>query len=130
MPTAEHSINGLQFLCLKGEVFLRQEELETFNRGGVDGTAFRKLGKRGQPFELISIVDAPSLEDAKAGFEAYRDIVATNPVTVIKDGINWGNYVVLRVSLAPKGIKAVANFAGGLNAPSLALLTCRWELHG
>lgn len=130
MPIATHSIDGLQFLCLLGDVQERQQQIEAFARGGVDGHGFRKLGKRGEPFELTSIVDAPSLEQAKVGYEAYLARVATNPVVLIKDGLNWGTYVVMHVALAPKGIKAIANMAGGINPPSMAMLTCKWTLLG
>lgn len=130
MPTATHSIDGLPFLCLKGDVQERQEQVEAFARGGVPGHGFRRLGSRGEPFELLSIVDAPSLEQAKVGYEAYLMKTAANPVVLIKDGLNWGTYVVMHVSLAPQGIKAIANMAGGINPPSMALLTCKWVLLG
>ena len=131
MPIAEHSIGGLQFLCLQGSPQLAQEQLERFSRGGVDGHGFRRLGTRGESFELISIVDAPSLASARSvGYPAYVALVATEPVPLVKDGVAWGNYVVEKVSLAPNGIRAVANFVGGLNPPSLALLVCRWQLIG
>lgn len=128
MPTATHSIDAYQFLCLKGEVVTAQEELDEFNRGGVDNTTFKKLGSRGRPFQLLSIVDAPDLDDAKVGFLAYVALTATT-VTLIKDGINWGTFVVKRVDIAPNGMKAVANFAGGINPPSTAMLACVWTLH-
>lgn len=130
MPIAEHSIDGLQFLTLRGDVAERQEDLEAFSRGGVDGWGFRRLGKRGEPFELVSFVDMPSLEDAQAAYEDYLTRTATNPVPLIKDGLSWGTYMVKRVTLMPSGIRAVASFAGGINAPSLALLSCRWILMG
>lgn len=130
MPIAEQSIAGLQFLTLQGSVEVEQQGLERFARGSIDGYGYKKLGQRNQPFELVSFVDCASLLDAQSLYSVYLTKQATGFWPLIKDGLAWGNYVVERVTIMPNGMRAQANCAGGINPPSLALLSCRWLLSG
>lgn len=159
MPIADHSLELLDadgnslspavkphFLSLKGNVQMRQEEAEQWARGGVAGHGFRRLGQRGTPFVLTSVVDAPSLAVAADIYGlVYRKIPNAGLVDLEKDDLEWGQYMVRSVQVI--GLRAVGTMAGGFSpvdvsklglpsgysvstGASAALLTCRWTLIG
>jgi hypothetical protein len=101
-------------------------------RDGVDGTDIRKLGKKGQPFEMFSVVDTDTLA---AALDLYADYAAT-----IGDGfpydITWHDldftadrntqYHVLDCEQLET--RTLLGGSGGLSTERGALLRCRWLL--
>jgi hypothetical protein len=171
MPIAEHSLELLDangdsldpavkpyFLSIKGNVPMRQQQLEKIGRRGVDGHGFRQTGVRGKSFQIITVVDAPSGPAASSadGLRAarlavagdiyrltYRTMSGTGVVRMIKDDVDWGLYVVEDVQIV--SLRACTNMQGGFSpvdtdylglpagytiseGPSAARLTCRWTL--
>lgn len=146
MPIAEHSIEALDalgapfapvvkqtFLSWKGSILLEQESSELLQRVGVDGHGYRRLGKRGKPFKLVSTLDVETINDGRLGYQLYIDsFQLQNPCRILKDGVNWGTYVVQSIELVR--LFAVGGMAGGFG-PTAAIpyesnfiLTCRWSL--
>jgi hypothetical protein len=115
MPVLENSIGGLQFFDLVGAIFYAQEQLELLERPGVQGTGVRRLGARGQPFELVSITYLPNWSTALAVLGVYHQLPAANAVTVIRNGTDHGTFKVLEVSeLETRAVLGVA----GVGVPS------------
>jgi hypothetical protein len=101
-------------------------------RDGVDGTDIRKLGKRGQPFEMFSVVDCDTLADA---LDLYADYAATVgdgfPYDIIWHDLDFTadrhtQYHVLDVEQLET--RTLLGASGGLSTSSGALLRCRWLL--
>ncbi len=104
--------------------------LEIDQRGGVDGTQFTLLGKKGEPFQLLSQVDLVSYPAAISEAQQYLDTIAGDTVPMVKDGIDYDalgmQFKVLNVTIVK--IKAIVTCVGGINPPSRAWLECVWEL--
>jgi len=147
MPIAEHSIEVLDedgdeldpavkftFLNLLGAPQLGQEKLERWERAGIDGPGYRKIGKRGIPFQLTSIIDVETIGDGLEGYQVYLTAAGHNPCRLIKDGEDWGVFKVIGVQLASLSAIGVGSMIGGLGATaeppyvSGALLACHWAL--
>ena len=101
-----------------------------FQRPGVDGTALRRLGRKGKPFPVRAVVDVPNLTAGRVAINAYQLLVGADPV-----GITWEGqgsfaeaYAVAALDLRPVDLHSVAAAVGGINPPSLALLTVDWLL--
>lgn len=97
MPVHTNSIGGYRFLELQGVPYLRQEQLELVERDGVDGTGVRKLGKRGKPFQFVSVNYEESFATAAAKMLEYIDLVGLGPVDIVRNSIEEGGFVVLSV---------------------------------
>jgi len=121
------SIGGRSVLSIDGDFDLATgEQLEDITRANVDGISYRKLGKRGHPFQLISLVDVATAGAAKAELEAYKALQGTL-VTVVDDtGASVSQLAVLSVRRAGP-VRRVVNPVGGVNGGSY-LLAARWDL--
>lgn len=120
------SIGGYTQITIRGAVDTGAgENLENITRPHVDGIAFRKIGKRGRPVEVVTVVDVASGSAAKTEFENYEALQGTL-ITVVDDAANsWANVAVLSVHRA--GIRAVTTPVGGVRGGAW-LLRCRWTL--
>lgn len=117
---------------LSGKVEIIGEQIETFKRAGVDGTGFRRLGERGNEFELSSVVYCEDWEEARDLVEGYKAFIgATDALYLIKQTLNRGKFVVLGVEEdEPQAMQNVAGNAVGylLHATLSVRLTARWRL--
>ncbi len=133
MSYLTNSIGSYTFAEMTGAIFYRQEQIEVINRPGVDGSGLRKLGARGQPFELMTKGYWLTLAAAQdAIFNAstgYKTLIAAAAYTVTRNGVNHGDYYVLDVQEV--ATTAVLNPTGNVPSSSCtALLVCRWKLIG
>jgi hypothetical protein len=127
MPVLENSINNLQFFDLTGPIVYSQEKIELFEREGVDGLGARRLGSRGEPFELSSITYHQNWSTALAALGVYHALPGTDPVTVVRNGTDHGVFLVLAV--AEVKTEAVLTVAG-VGVPSTYEIrqVVRWVL--
>lgn len=121
------SIGSYNFVTLKGAVNLGSgENLEAITRANVDGVAYRKTGKRGEPFEMISAVDLTSYSSAATTYENYKALQGTLQTLTIEGGTIYTNMAILNVVEVAR--QPIITSSGGQNANSTVLLECRWLL--
>jgi len=123
-----NSIGSFRFVRLDRPPELVQQTLVTRSRPGVDGVMLQRMGTRAEPFEIASMVDAPTVADAYSLYSQYRYLVGASAVVV-----RWANlpmpshaYFVLRVT--PVDIRRILRGHGGLNGVSYARTICSWQL--
>lgn len=121
-----NSIAGYQFLAIDGLPQGLREQVELVERQGLDGTAIWRTGRRGTRFTLTSKVDQPSLPAAFAAYNGYASLVAAGAVPLVWSGVSLGLFDVLDVRL--QDARAIRSATGGINPPSLAWLSCEWDL--
>lgn len=120
------SIGGNSFIRLDGDIDVNKADLRECTRPGVDGRAFRKLGKRSETVELTGITDV--LDDATAGsvFAVYSALVGTTQ-SIVKCGVIHADYLVNNVRVL--GRKKVEQSRGGtLGGGATYLVESVWTL--
>ena len=118
------SIGGNSVISLRGQIDSGEgERLENITRAHVDGVAFRKVGKRGAPFAMTSLVDCASASAAKSTFGTYKALEGTLTTVVDDAGNSWSNVAVLNVRR--NSIRQVYTPVGGV-AGGGWLLSCQW----
>lgn len=128
MGVLTNSIGSYTFDDLQGNVQRRREQLQVFQRPGVDGVGFRKLGQRTTAFQLVSIHYVLDWETSKTALDAYKALIGANPQTLIQHGVNWGDYDVQDVIQAEA--RAVLNVAGSIVPGAQVRQVCQWTLWG
>lgn len=117
------SIGGRTVLRLKGIIEpATGEKLQDITRPGVDGVAYRKVGKRASRTQLTTIVDLAS-GNVETEIDEYKALEGTLVTIVDEAGITWSNVAVLMVRPLP--IRRVASSVGGINGGT-RILTCQW----
>lgn len=129
---ADQSIGNFDFLILSGSVVPPSPRIEPFVRPGVDGVGFVDLGRQPEPFTLRSKVDAADLAVAQDLFERYLELKGSNPVPLVKDGLDSAGgrcpYLVKVIDVKQVVCRAIFGCVGGLNYPSYAWLEADWHL--
>lgn len=121
-------IGAYNFVTLKGEINPGSgHQMEEITRPGVDGVAFRRIGRRGFPFKVQSMVDVATDSAAAALLSSYKALQGTVVSLTDETGQVWNNIVVLNVR--PAGRKYVVAKSGGLDAGQTGyLVRCEWML--
>lgn len=127
---AKNSIGSFEFIALQGSLAAPREMVAVDQRPGVNGTELTKLGKKGEPFQMVSQVDAPNYDAARALYLQYLDLVGANPVDLVQGGkgIAGEAYSVAVLGVEIGRISPISRSVGGLNSPSNAFLECLWTL--
>jgi len=121
-------IGTFDFITLDGAVIpATGEQLQDITRQGVDGVAFRKVGKGSKSFTLKSMRDVATAAAAKTLTLEYKAAQATVVTVLDATGQSWTNLVVESVQVdAPK---FVVSKSGGLDAGSSGYLVgATWVL--
>lgn len=120
---ANPSIGGIEFIVMRGPRPVNPaERVGEITRPRVDGHAFERLGKRGQPVTLQTEVDVSNVSTA---FAAYLALQSTFVTVVDPDGQSFSNVLVLGV--AKVASKKVLTPQGGVNGGDW-MLTAQWQL--
>ena len=120
------SIGGESVLRMIGQIEPGSGEmLQNITRPGVDGTAYRKVGKRGAPFQITTVVDLGSDAAVKAAVSTYKGLQGTLVTLVTENSGTYTNVAVLAVREV--GTRMVLTPVGGVSGGS-HLLTCQWVL--
>lgn len=135
MSTAQHWISNYQgstvlfgFLELTGTLVPSRQQMERIVRPGTNGIGVIYTGKRGEPFQIQTMVDAVDHVAAENMFKAYNLTVGLKKDLYYANR-PWGTVLVGNVVL--QNIQRTGPMIGGLNvlsAPSGALLTVSWTL--
>lgn len=128
MPVHTNSIGAYSFLDIEGAPILRQQQLEIIERAGVTGSGVRRLGSRGKVFELVTTNYVASFTTAKTNMDLYKAMVGTNPVTLIRQSVNEGTFIVMAVKERDR--YAIFNAIGGFSGGEQCCQHVIWSLLG
>jgi len=121
-------VGNFLFITLKGTVEPGTgENLDVITRPNVNGVAYRKIGKRSNPFVMSGIVDSLTEASAKDLVYDYKELQGT--LVTIKDerGRTWTNVAVLGVRTV--SIIPIKTSVGHLSVTNpTQLLTTQWTL--
>lgn len=106
-------------------------QVEVWQRPGFDGTAIIDLGKKGEPFQMRSVVDTQTPADALIMADLYRKSQGQGPFGLIWNSVNFMTefdvvYVPIKVEVTK--VRRLRTATGGLYPPSLGLIECMWTL--
>jgi hypothetical protein len=116
------------FVSLKGEVNPGTgQQLQELTRSGVDGVAFRRVGRRGYPFRMYSVRDVVNEVAAQDLIHYYKEMQGQIINITDELGNDWYNVIVLNVRMQqPKYATAIS---GGLAGVSSGLIVrADWTL--
>lgn len=130
MPYPRTSIGPFYFWNFgDSPIVAPQETVMVESRPGVDGDLVWLEGVHGESFELITRVDQPSFQVAKAMVQNYRlTLVGAGPVQLWEGGHLHPFHVIVR-HVSQVQVRQLANATVGLYPPSRGFLVCRWLLH-
>lgn len=96
------------------------QQLQELTRPGVDGVAYRRIGRRGVPFQLKSTRDVATIVDAYNLVHFYKEL--QGEIIDMRDEreVEWFNVVVLRCEV--KRPRFVSGMAGGLSSSTSGYL--------
>lgn len=118
-------IGTVQFHTLKRDPRTPGERAEVVTRPHVSGTAIKKVGKKGDPFRMVGVVDL--LVASRVAFIASLQALRDKAVTVVDDfGASWTNVFVLAVdhdTVAASGAVG-GQLAGAAEIILTATFTC------
>ncbi|WP_166820522.1 hypothetical protein [Thalassoroseus pseudoceratinae] len=117
-------IGSNAFIRLTGDVQPQQTQLQDITRPSVSGSAWRRLGTRGNEFELEGVVDVANASAANSLITAYKSTVGTI-VSVQIRGNTYANYLVLDSTITER--RQAANAVGGENGGTW-IVRSRWKL--
>lgn len=102
------SIGIYSFITLEGELDPPQPRLQDITRPGVDGTAYKLMGTRSNPTQLLSYTTAANAAAAGALLTAYAGLTGSL-VTIVHHGVTYPNMLVISVQPV---FRAFAHFGG------------------
>lgn len=98
-------------------------------RPGVDGVYVWLTGTRGEPFEVQTVTDVNSAQDAVVLMQFYEALVGTVVPVMFANWIMPKQYVVLNVRPIPDQCRQVLVGIGGTGGgPSYGILAASWTL--
>ena len=116
------------FLDLQGQLIASVQQLERIVRPGTNGIGIIYTGKRGEPFQLQTRVDAVNAAAALTIYSAYKATIGTKKDLYYCRAF-WGSVLVANAQIV--NIQKTGAIVGGLNvgsATSGAMLTVNWVL--
>ena len=134
MAYLTHQIGDFQFVTLlapSGQPMPPMMQINRVSRPGVNGSDYSKEGTKGTPFQLISMVDTATLDEAHALPTQYMTTIDEGAVELIKDGHNYtaDGWQVKVLAVRPLDIRRIISGGGNfLNPPSHGWLVCLWDL--
>jgi hypothetical protein len=126
------SIDEFEFISLSRAIPRPTKGIVREVRAGVKGTTFWDTNSRGQPFTILSIVNAADVADAMNLFEQYQALKDDfAPVQVVWDDelLDPTRLMILNVDVIEHGLYATLLGIGGVaDTPSFGMLKCRWDV--
>jgi len=120
------SIAGYPLISLQGAPVPVVDQIQTWTRPGQDGIGVTKIGRRGQPFVMVSMVDVADADQAAAATDTFCAMQG-GFVSVDSGSSGFhGNLLVLHVD--PVEPVPIANSVGGVVNNGRFLVQHRWEL--
>lgn len=131
MALSDNKIGPYPFISLRGEPIPPRQTLQIDDRPGVDGSEVVLTGVKGQPFTLVSMMDAVSFDQGSTFINDYQGLIEQAPVALVRGGVSSDGlgYRVKVLDVRPARIMAMAGAVGNaFNPPSLAMVECQWDL--
>lgn len=125
-----NAIGNQNFTILLGNPQSIAERVEVITRPGVDGFGVRRLGRRGEPFELLSKTDFATGVIGRLIFEQYVKMIADDKHHLRWEGIDFTPKVIV-LDVTQERLKVVTSITGGINVAqggSGAILEAKWTL--
>lgn len=122
-----NQIGDFEFIAIHGEPLAPREQLDVIQRPGVDGTGFLQIGRRGEPFELLTMDDAETRQIAEDMLVDYRALITQTPVSLTRSGVTYP-WLVQVLDVQAAAISDLLGSAGGRHPPSAAVVRARWRL--
>lgn len=120
------TIGGNSVITMRGAAQPLVERMRGITRPGVDGSAYKKLGQRAEPFELYTMSGVTSVANARTLIETtYAALVGTLVTLVDDHNTTWNNVAVLAITSAR--VKKLSTIAGGTGSMTHAVFV-RWEM--
>lgn len=123
---SDPSIGSYNFLSLVGNANPMSESMKNIDRAGVDGTAWKKRGKRGPLFTMESARDQDDAAASKAALANYKAYVSSLRTLTLANGQSYTNVLIHGVEEIQE--HAISTSAGGLSTSAGRLQRCRWIL--
>ena len=127
---SQNWIGNFRFVTLSRPPELLQQQVLVRSRPGVDGVMIQRTGSRARPFQVASMVDAGTIEQAFTLYHGYTQLVGGNAVSVV-----WADQALVNISIGcvvlgvePVDIRRIVRGHGGLNGWSYARCECLWTL--
>jgi hypothetical protein len=131
MALTTNTIGPFVFIALRGEALPPQQRILADDRPGIDGTEFVQIGKKGEPFVLISQVDAQSYAAAKVFLRTYQEATTWDAQQLVQGGVSSVDlgYKVKVLAVRPLRMMTIRG-ATGLrhHPPSQGWIECQWDL--
>ena len=133
MALSENKIGTIPFIALRGATKPPGPKAVVDDRPGVDGSEKVLVGTKGEPFALVSEVDAESYAAAKAAIKDYQQLIDGDALTLVQGGVSSEGlgYRVLVIDVQEIDCMTIRTPVGNkLNQPSLGFVRAQWTLVG
>lgn len=135
MALPVHMIGNKQFLQMDGLPAGLSQQVELLMRPGVADVAVWLAGLKGQPFQVRTLIDQPSVADCRTAFQTYLAMKTQQHTLQFADydfAAEAFEVLVLDVApVRPGHIQARKTIVGGLNVGSGDdgfYMYCNWTL--
>tara|TARA_B100001123_G_C15222065_1_gene991659 strand:+ start:838 stop:1239 length:402 start_codon:yes stop_codon:yes gene_type:complete len=127
---ALNQIGAHRFVSLSRPPLLESEQVIVRSKPGVNGVFLSRTGKRSQPFEVVSLRDAISIQDAEQLYRQYQLLIGTGAVNVTWAGLSQAMYghAFHVLAVTPTSIRSILKGTGGILNGSQAHCRCSWTL--
>lgn len=130
MALTDNSIGPFPFISLQGQLQPPREMTSIDDRPGVDGTEITLLGNKGEPFTMISRVDAENLSNGEMYHSVYKTIIGT-AVELVRGGVSTeaNGYLVMVLAVRRLDVFPISGAVGNtIHPPSEAMVITEWDL--
>jgi hypothetical protein len=131
MAILDNKIGTFRFVALLGNPMPPAQRVRIDDRPGFDNSEYALEGLKGEPFVVLSQVDADDYEDARALFLEYQELQGQDAVEFQQGGVSstaQGWKVKVLMVRQERCLALAGGAVGGLTATPGAWLECRWEL--
>lgn len=120
-------IGGFEFINITGPAAGPKRQLDMEARPGVDGHALWDTGKRGEPFQALSVVDLLDMASGIGELRQYEAAVGGEPLNFYWAGFSEPDFKVQVLDVKLIQLKQLVNGRGGVRNGSV-LLRAEWTL--
>jgi hypothetical protein len=100
------------------------------DRQGVESVEIKKVGRKGRPFTLESLVDCEDYADGHYWLTVYQQLIDDDAVEIVQGGVSGDDngYRVNVLDVTGKVIRLAGSVGYGFSTAGEALLIAQWTL--